>query len=72
MDSPAGLGISPGDKIEIEFEGGTTEWERIDSKDTVWLSPIKRNPLDYIDDYHLVRDESGALHFERCTGRRKK
>lgn len=72
VDSPAGLGISPGDRIEIEFEGGTTEWERIDSKDTVWLSPIRRNPLDRSRDFQLVRDESGVLHFEECTGRRKK
>ena len=72
IDSPASLGISSGDRIEIEFEGGITEWERIDSKDTVWLSPIKRNPLDYADNYQLIRDESGALHFERSIKRRNK
>jgi hypothetical protein len=72
VESPACIGIASGDRIEIEFEGGMTTWERIDSKDTVWLSPIKRNPLDHIDNYCLIKDESGMLHFERCTARRKK
>ena len=71
VDSPASLGISAGGTIEIEFEGGVTEWERIDSSDTVWLSPIRRNPLDHSRDFQLVRDESGALHFEEYTRRRK-
>ncbi|MFA5401121.1 MAG: hypothetical protein WC169_05490 [Dehalococcoidia bacterium] len=70
VSSPAGLDISAGQKCEIEYEGGITEWERIDAKTSVWLSPLKRSPLNSSDDYRIVRDETGALHFKTVRKRR--
>jgi len=71
VDSPAGLGVAPGHKIEIEYDGGMTEWERIDSMTKVWLSPLKRNPLNSIENYGIFRDETGALHFRIVPKRRR-
>lgn len=70
VDSPAGLGVSHGQTAEIEFEGGLTQWERIDSKDNVWLSPRRVNPLNRRDVYRIVRDAAGVLHFEKDVRRR--
>lgn len=71
IESPASLGISHGERVEIELEGGITEWERIDSRNGVWLSPLKRNPLRTPESYQIVRDSTGALHFERVLRRRE-
>jgi len=70
VSSPAGLGITQGQKCEIEFEGGLTEWERIDSSTGVWLNPLRRSPLNSEYDYLIIRDEIGALHFQ-TIGRRR-
>ncbi len=70
IESPAGLGILPGEKIGIEYEGGMCEWERIDSKDKVWLNPIKRNPLQPNQWYKIIQDDNGVFHFKTITRRR--
>ena len=67
IESPAGLGISQGARINIQFGGGVTEWERIDSRDKVWLNPIKRSPLQPNQCYKIVQDENGVFHFEKTT-----
>ncbi len=64
IDSPASLGIPRGGRLTIHFNEGITDWERIDSADKVWLSPIGNNPLLYRREYQISRDELGRLFFE--------
>ena len=63
IDSPAALGVAPGDRLTIGFAGGFTEWERIDSADRVWLIPVKRNPLSAGQTYVILRNARGVLFF---------
>ena len=64
VNSPAALGIAHGEKISIAYNDGFTDWERIDSADRVWLSPVKRNPLSARQIYIIVRDTYGVLSFK--------
>jgi hypothetical protein len=45
IDAPAALGVPNGERVELVFEGGITEWKRIDARGTTWLMPLKRSPL---------------------------
>ena len=63
IDSPAGLGIVSGEQIEIDFNGGLTNWSRLDTSDRVWLVPTGRNPLEAGKEYHLLRDTDRSLSF---------
>ena len=40
VDSPATLGVSTGEQIAIEFNGGLTNWSRLDISDRVWARSI--------------------------------
>lgn len=61
VDSPAALGIAVGEKVAIEFNGGLTNWSRLDSADTVWLIPSGRNPLAANQEYQIMRDADRRL-----------
>ncbi|HBB89949.1 MAG TPA: hypothetical protein DC047_20285 [Blastocatellia bacterium] len=61
VESPAGLGVQAGEKINIRFNDFLTEWERVDAKNKVWLSPMKLNPLSSECNYELLRDSDGCL-----------
>lgn len=61
VDSPASLGLASGESITIEFDGGLTSWERVDSADRVWLSPLGRNPLAANKEYVILRDRESRI-----------
>jgi hypothetical protein len=45
IKSPAKLGISSGEKVTIRYKNWVSEWQRLDSKEMVWLFPVEANPL---------------------------
>jgi hypothetical protein len=60
--SPAALGVSSGEKLTLVFEGGLTEWRRVDVADRVWLMPIRRSPLPTnVSGYRITEDGTGRL-----------
>ena len=61
VDSPAALGIATGEQIAIEFNGGSTDWSRLDISDKVWLVPSGRNPLVANQEYLIMRDADSRL-----------
>jgi hypothetical protein len=62
VGSPAALPVVPGGRLEIIFEGGTTQWRRIQSANCVWLMPVRRSPLPHgISEYQITQDNSGKL-----------
>ena len=61
VDSPATLGIATGEQIAIEFNGGLTNWSRLDTSDRVWLVPTGRNPLVANQEYLIIRDADSRL-----------
>jgi hypothetical protein len=64
VDSPAGLGIQTGHTARLSYLGGITEWERLDSADTVWLRPLGANPLEPRRRYLIIESEGGSLSIE--------
>ena len=65
VDSPAALGVSTGEQIAIEFNGGMTKWSRLDTADKVWLVPSGRNPLVANQEYQIMRDADNRLALSR-------
>lgn len=61
VDSPAALGIRHNEALKIKYQGYVTEWTRVDSKERVWLVPVRANPLPVGPSYELLRQESGEL-----------
>jgi len=61
IESPAPLSIPTKDRVPVEYQGGISFWERVDSADRVWLSPIGSNPLPTSESYELVRRSDGVL-----------
>jgi hypothetical protein len=62
VSSPAALPIRSGGRVEIVFEGGVSEWKRVDSAACVWLMPVRRSPLPPdVEQYHLHEDDTGRL-----------
>lgn len=54
VESPATLGAqSPW--YDIEYEGSTTSWQRVETRDKVWLNPLKANTLPSRDSFILSR-----------------
>lgn len=65
VESPAGLGFGSDETGEIWFEGGLTEWARVDSATAAWLTPMRRNPLPpALRSFVIRRDEDGRLTLE--------
>ena len=61
VDSPATLRVAPGEQVAIEFNGGLTNWSRLDTSDRVWLVPSGRNPLVANREYLIMRDADARL-----------
>ena len=61
IDSPATLGVTAGQPVAIEFNGGLTNWRRLDSSDQVWLVPSGRNPLVANQEYQILKDADNHL-----------
>lgn len=73
VDSPGSLTARHGETMIIYIADKLTEWERIDSVDTVWLSPKRDNPLSPNQKYELIRQEQGDLVIrQRIEKRRNK
>lgn len=45
IESPARLPIRDGEIIDLWYQGGLTQWQRVDSRTTVWLMPTRRCPF---------------------------
>jgi hypothetical protein len=68
VESPAALKIGLRDSISIWFEGGTTEWQRVDASNRVWLVPKGRFPFTGgLLSLHLVRESEGRFAFIPAT-----
>ena len=61
VDSPASLGVSTGEQVAIELNGGLTNWSRLDTSNRVWLVPSGRNPLAANQEYLILRDSENRL-----------
>ena len=66
VESPAGLESPPDGRILIEFQGAITEWTKVTTRDKVWLSPIRSNPLSPGQKYALVKGVDGRLRLQRA------
>ncbi|WP_142683036.1 hypothetical protein [Chitinophaga polysaccharea] len=64
VESPAILNILDKEKISIICDGATTEWKRIDIKDSVYLYPVSYNPLDIKKDYLLLQKPDNTYHLK--------
>ena len=65
IDSPAGLGFTVEERGEIWFDGGLTEWSRLETAAAVWLVPVRRYPLPAgVRSFVLRRGEDGRLVLE--------
>jgi hypothetical protein len=64
VDSPGGLQSSSDKRLLIELDGAITEWTVIPTKDRVWLSPVKANPLVPGHKYALLKDDDGRLKLQ--------
>ena len=61
LESPANVPIPANGKLVVEYAGTMTEWECIQTKDRVWLSPVRTNPLPKGMKFALVRGEGNNL-----------
>ncbi len=61
VKSPAALPFGPGQKISLYHGDLVTDWERVDCRDQVWLTPVKANPLKKETAYVLLQKEDGTL-----------
>ena len=57
--SPAALEFKNGECIPIFFEDQMMEWERIDSQNSCYITPLGRMPLSKGQKYALIKVESG-------------
>lgn len=62
VHSPAALPVQNGERLTLWFEGGTTDWQRVDTGGQVWLMPSGRCPIPPRARAFLIkRDGEGAL-----------
>lgn len=62
VSSPAALSVKAGDRVEILYDGGVSEWTRVDSGDRVWLMPVRRWPLSpSVQKLELKQDSAGSF-----------
>ncbi|MBN1875204.1 MAG: hypothetical protein JXA33_13310 [Anaerolineae bacterium] len=61
IQSPAGLECVSGDKVTLSYKDMMTEWIRIDSESTVWLSPQGLSSLSPKQTYEILRTSEGSL-----------
>lgn len=61
VQSPGGLQWRAGETVRIWYNGGMSDWTRVDSSSKVWLLPLGANPLRANRTYALVQDQPGLL-----------
>lgn len=59
IGSPGILPIVHGQQISLRLGNGISQWVRIDARDTVWLTPVGNNPLQFDREYLLEILETG-------------
>jgi hypothetical protein len=67
VNSPGALNAAPRSKISIFYDNQITVWERIDSADKVWLSPVGPNPLSPSMKYEILRRATGEMTFRESA-----
>ena len=72
VESPAVLGVGPGEKVQVQSAGCISEWRRVDSSDKVWLSPLGKTPVAQDQRYRLSRARDGVLTLEAWSGRTRR
>lgn len=64
VEAPAALGIAADERMTVEFDGATTDWQRIDAADKVWLKPVGQSPLPAATTtLELVMSDGSLLSF---------
>ena len=61
LDSPAAVPVPDDGKLLIQYQDSFAEWELIESRDRVWLSPVRSNPLPPGTKFALIRSDQGHL-----------
>lgn len=62
IESPGGVGVRNGQEVELWFEGGITQWRRVDAGGSALLMPLNRCPLSGVSGrYDIVRADDGRL-----------
>ena len=61
VDSPAAIEPGPDGKVYLDYQGSLTVWERVATKDAVWLNPIQTNPLPAHQAFVVIRGGDGRL-----------
>lgn len=67
VDSPAALPVGVGETVQIDLDGRTTEWVRMDMATRVYLSPRRGSPLSDVRSVELQVRNDGGLVFVRRT-----
>jgi hypothetical protein len=70
LGSPGGLNLEPNKRVRILFQGQMLEWDRLETRDSVWLVPVERNPLESGKEYEIVRLEDGQLRLQEHSRQR--
>jgi hypothetical protein len=70
--APAAIDVPPNTLVKIWYNGGITEWSRMDAQDMVWLNPVSNNPLSMKVTYELVKLEDGSLEILRHPTKAKR
>lgn len=70
IESPAILNVPDKEILIVTFNGGLSEWKRIDIQDKVYLYPISFNPLDIKKKYLLLQEPDGSYHIEENPKRK--
>jgi hypothetical protein len=73
VKSPAALDFRSGERVQVFVENQITFWERFDTADQVFITPVGNLPVKSGQKYALVRTESGhyAIRPLRPTGTNK-
>jgi hypothetical protein len=71
VSAPAALGIPPQGSATIRIAGGVTQWDRIDSRDAVWLASRGPMPLAHGERYEIVRQNGELLVRPKARGRKR-
>ena len=67
IESPSIINVQDKEKINILYEGATTEWKRIDIRDIVYLYPISYNPLDINKEYLLLQEPDNSYYLKELN-----
>jgi len=64
LSSPAALRTDDNGRVQIYYQGHLTDWKKLETADTIWLTPVKNSPLTPGRRYSIVVDSHGVYHFQ--------